>query len=493
MAAPRTLQDSFARGMRRDIPRHKLPANVAWNLVDYIPDVLEAPLEKRGGYTYFSDDITGTVAAATYVIAGMVAPFGTGAGTKHLAVTEDNRLVTITASNGDVTDIGDIVAGTTMKQNPVFHREKAIFPAGDGSTAPRYYDGTTLGNLAGSPPAGIYATVHKDTTVLANTNANPNRAFFSDAGDPTTWDPTNNYWDFTYPVTGIASIKNAILGFAAEGTERLIGSSVEDFTFGPVFDEGTPDARSIAYWGDNLCFANPSGIFITDGSALDDLTAAAGMHFYWSDLLESYTSSYTLVGGVYRSYYIIAVMDGSSFVDAAMIDLARRTWLRLGNWKARAMWTGVAPDELYFGLRSAARVAKTSAIFSPAAATKADADGTAVTPIYESPFFSEDGHTLSWRRFYMQADIRDAASDNPVLSVGYVTSPESTSYTTLTDTFAETTALARRRLAFDGVGGQGVSNDGMGFKVTQTAASATTRIHNIAAEVTGREKSRIAA
>jgi hypothetical protein len=195
MAQPAVLQGEFTRGMRRDIPRHELPSNVAWNIVDFIPD-LEAPLRKRGGWQYHSNDIAATKATASYVTGGLVAPFS--AATKNLAVDEDGELYVI-ASNGGVTDVG---AAVTVSQNPVFHRDKAIIPAAGGATAPKYYDGTTLAALAGSPPSAVYACVHKDRTVLGRTTANKERLWFSDAGDPTSWDTTNTYWDTTYPVTG---------------------------------------------------------------------------------------------------------------------------------------------------------------------------------------------------------------------------------------------------------------------------------------------------
>jgi hypothetical protein len=164
----------------------------------------------------------------------------------------------------------------------------------------------------------------------------------------------------------LASIRNAILIWSEGHVERLVGSTPppgSDFVFGPLFEEGTTDARSIAFWGDNVVFANPSGIFITDGSALDDLTKACGMLSYWQTLLTSYTTSYTFGAGVYGSTYVISVMDGASFIDAAMIDLQRRTWLRLSNLKAVTFWSQTGPDELFFGLRSAARVGKFSTVF----------------------------------------------------------------------------------------------------------------------------------
>ncbi len=482
MGQPTVLQERFTRAMRRDVARHELPSNVAFNLVDYIPD-LGAPLRERGGWAYFSNDIASTKATASYVISGLVAPFS--GGTKHLALDEDGELYSI-ATNGTVTDIG---VGQASLQNPVFHRDLVIMPCSPAGTDVRSYDGSTLGNLAGSPPQTVlYATVHKDRTVLAHSDTEPQRLWFSDAGDPASWDTTNVFWDASFPVTGLAALKNAILIFSDGAVERLVGSTPppgSDFTLSSAFTEGTPDARSIAFWGDNVVFANPSGIFITDGSALDDLTKSAGMLSYWQDLLASWTTSWTLGAGVYQSYYVISVMNGSTFVDAAMIDLQRRTWLRLSNLKAVSFWSSSSPDEMYFGLRSAARVGRFSPVFSKSSTFKADGDGTAVTATYESPFFVSKGKQLAWKRLFLDADLRDAASDNPTFTIGYVTSPESSSYTSLGTTFAETTAQTPRR--FD----MGLANFGMGFKVTRSNAASDARLVRLRAEVHEREGSRV--
>jgi hypothetical protein len=483
MAKLSVLQRRFSRGMRRDTPRDSLPDDVAYNLIDYLPD-LQAPLRKRGGDTYYSNDITAVTATASYVIGGLVAPYA--AATKVLAFDEDGRLYTI-AANGTVTDIG---AAVVVAQNPVFHRDKAIITAAGGATAPKYYDGSTLGALAGSPPNAVYATVHKDRTVLARTSADPTRLWFSDAGDPTGWDTTTTYWDTTHPVTGLASIRNAILVFSEEGTERLVGSTPPpdtDFSLGSLFDEGCTDARSIAYWGEKVLWANPSGIFITDGSAMDDVTKAAGMLRYWNDtVMAGYsTSTHTIVGGCLSSYYFVAVMNGSTFVDAALIDIEGRRWLRLSNWKARAMWPQTSPDELYVGRRDAARVSKTSPIFSPQSSNKNDADGTAVTPIYETGFYQGNRmEVVNTRRLFVLYDIRDAATDNPTLIVSYLTSPESSSYTALSPTLTETTEITKTALD--------VNDDGYGFafKIAQTNASSDTRLYALAADLHPREGSR---
>lgn len=483
------VQDTWEQGMRRDKPRDRMPAGSAWNLVDFLPGE-DAPLQKRGGWTYQSNDISAVTATASYVVAGAYAPFAAAA--KNCAIDEDGRLYTV-AANGTVTDIG---AAVTPPGSLPFHREKLIIPASDGTTAPKYYDGTTLGALAGSPPAGKYGCVYKDRTVLACTAAQPNRAYFSGPGDPTSWDTTNGYWDASFPVTAVASLRNTLVLLSQQLTERLIGSTPPpgtDMSKQTLFDSGCVDARSVVVVDDQLVFANTESILVTDGASVLDLTETAGCLPYWRSLMASYTSSYTLAAGAVRRHYLISVMDGSTFVDCLMFDLQGRRWWRLSNVKARMFWASVgAAPETYFGLRSAPRVGDITGLWGASASTKNDGDGTAVTPIMETMFYPVGLAKGRVRDVYLSYDLRDAASDNPTLTVSSTTDPASdAAYTAATGptgtayTAAETSETVRVRRSVR----KGAS--GFALKVAQTNASSVTRIRRVEATVASREDSRV--
>lgn len=478
------LQDSFKR-MVRDVPRNAMPEETAWNIVDYVPDQIGAPLRKRGGYAYASSSLSVGDATSSSVIAGAYAEFTAGA---QLVAMKGTGKIYQVASSASAASVGSASAATL--QNPVFHRNILIFPAADGATVPSQYNGTTVAALSGSPPAGKYATVFKDRTLLANSTANPERLWFSDPGDPTAWDTTNTYWDFSYKITGLAALRTAVFVFSTGHVSRLRGSTPPpgtDFVADdPIFYEGTVDARSIDYWGDNVLWMSPSGIYQTDGSVMRDVTKEAGMVSYWQETLASYTSSYTLTGGVLRSYYFYVVLNGGTFVDAGMIDIPTRAWTRISNLEALSMWRAdAASDELYFGDRNLARVGKLSTLFMPAAAYKNDEDGTAVAPTIETPYYMGEAGKKTWKFVYLTYDLRDAATDNPILTVSYIDSPEETSYTALTPTLAETTAMTRARLPIR------LPSHGLAFKVVQTNASSDTRGYVLEADVHTRESSRL--
>lgn len=454
----------------------------AWNLVDYIPQH-GGPLRKRGGWAYASPDIAGVSGGenATYIQAVVHAPFAAAA--KLCAIDEDGLLYTV-ASSSSATHIGTAV---TPLQVPVFHRDRIIITASNGTTAPKSYTGSTLADLAGSPPAAKYAGVYKDRTLLGNTSAQPQRLSFSDAGDPTTWNAAG-YIDTGDPIKGLATLRNAVLVYHDGRTERIRGATPPpntDMVLEPLFDQGCIDARSIALYGEFVIFANTTGVFLTDAATILDLTEAGGLSKYWQTLMSSYAAStWTLSAGVFRGNYVISVMNGTTFKDCLVCDLDRRVWFRLSNVKGLtfAPAYGTAA-ELYFGVRGAARVGSFSSVFAPAATYKSDAESTAVAPVVETQFTPLEGQ-LRIKHVYVGHDIRDAATDNPILTVSYVTSPEATAYTDLGTTLAETSAYKRSRIPVN------LAVGGIGFKVTQTNASSDTYLYGLELEGHSQEKSR---
>lgn len=475
--------------MRRDFARNQLPQGSCWNLVDYIPNE-GAPIRQRGGYQYASPDLSTVNAASAYVTSGIFAPFSGGA--QNVCVDEDGRVYSFTS--GAASDRSTVAGLGSQKQNPVFHADLVVFPSDDGTTGPAKWSGSgNIAALGGSPPAGQYATVFKDYTVLAATAANPRRLFFSEPGSPdTTWDTTGAIWDVSTPVKGLAALRNVILIFQAGTTARLRGSipppdgdmALDD----PVYDIGLVDARSIALWKERCIWASTEGIFRTDGSTLEDLTRRGSMLTYWQDLMSSYSSSYIVAGGVIRDSYILSVNDGTTFKDAFLIDLNTGSWFRVANLDAHAFWaaTGAVSDELYFGRRGAPRVASVSSFWNPASAVKADADGDSVLPVLETPFYEGQPGLKSWKRVYVSYQLTDYGSDNPSITVSYVKTPEATSYTALSPTLAETTTFERSRL------GLGFDAHGVGLKLARTGAGDTLG-YALEAEFHPREQSRLAA
>jgi hypothetical protein len=94
-----------------------------------------------------------------------------------------------------------------------------------------------------------------------------------------------------------------------------------------------------------------------------------------------------------------------------------------------------------------------SSCWSPVAAVKQDGDGTNPTPVLELHAQRGFDHvrrrwiqswgTQKWRLLYLDYDLRDAAPDNPTITVSYSVTPTG-SYTALSPVLAETTDQSRR-------------------------------------------------
>lgn len=495
-----------AQGFFRDASREDLPAGFAWNLQDWIPN-LGAPLRKRGGWAYATNDISAQSTSATYIAAVSYNKFT--AATKIVNISDNGKLSTSLPQSATplvVTAVGPTVANLPPLQSPVQHRQTLVIPSGDGSTASsvKYYDGdSTIDTLTGAP-LGQFACVYRDRTVLANSDAQPTRVQFSDAGDPTTW--TSTSWiDTTYPITAITPLRNVILCFSQGFCERLRGTTPPpgtDMSLEPVFDHGCLDARSVATYGENVIFANAEGIFLTDGASAVDLTAKGGIGTYWRNLLSpqgeggGYNTTWTLAAGIFNGNYVISIMKAGTFIDCLVCDLSSRTWTRLTNVKALGFAHAVGTnEELYWASRAAPRVNGFSTLYQPAAPYKNDGDATAVTPIYESQFVRSgtpgrrsSGKTNGYSTFkslFMDYDLRDAAADNPVLTLYYLRSPELTLYTQVTGTCNETTAKDRVSRPVN------VKSFGLGVKVVQTNASSDTYLYSVESLDSAREASKL--
>jgi hypothetical protein len=360
--------------MKRDFNRAQLPPASAWNLLDFIPDELAAPLRGRGGWSYGD---SGAMTSVTSIKSVTYAPFS--AGSKLLAIGQNAELWRFDTGP---TDIG---AANVPGGPPTYYRGKVIIPNNDGSTAVKYYDGTTLGSLAGSPPAGQLTDSYKDHAILAKDSTNPQRIWFSAAGDPTTWNTSAGYVDANGgTLTAVVPLKSMILLFHADSTERLRGSIPPpgtDFIQEPFLSVGCLDPFSVAKWNDRVIFANAKGIFMTDGAGWSDLTSRAGMSTYWQTTMASYATTWRLGAGIYRNHYIIGINNGSTLIDAFAINLDTGGFLRFSNFHGNC-FASVATggvEELYMGLANAGRVAKISPVWSPASGNKNDGDSTAIS------------------------------------------------------------------------------------------------------------------
>lgn len=492
MTTPIALQQNY-RGICRDYPRDQLPPEYLWECINFVPQILSAPLVKRGGWTWGSR----TLGSTTSVKGLLYAPFASGV--LNLAVTSDNHLWKFTT--GSETDIG---AAVSVVQNPVYHRSLttalgglAIIPAAGGATAPKSYNGTTLQNLAGSPPTGQYACVWNDYCILANTTTYPARLFFSQLGDPAVaWDTTYSIWDATEPIVGLVPLRTSVLMFHSNFTERLRGLSTATLAGGApptatnsggslamdtAFAVGCLDARTIVRWNDYVIWADARGVYQSDGVGLKDITATGLIQTFWRQIAD--IPHDCVAAGVINDTYIISVTSGGSEIATFAYDLLHGFWYRVSNFPFLCFGRTITTnEETYAGLSLFGRVAALSSIFNPSSSNKNDGDGSAVLPYMETALYRGFTHLhrrwmpsmaiQSWRSLWLNYDLRDAAADAPTLTVGYIIDQDQAFGPTLPVLEATTIQTrARRDLRFQG--------HAVAFQVSQGNPSASTKFYSL--------------
>ncbi len=483
--------------MKRDGAREAQPEGSVWNLVNFLPEVLGALCRKRGGYKYASVDLATLNASAGSVLSGIVAEYT--AGQSVLAMDNPTSRIYEIESPTTTENIGLSTAGGC--RNPVFYEDIVIWPEHTGVNPPckTTRSGATHTNavLGGTPPAGKYALVYKDVLWLAGGNAFPKRIYFSKEGDPQIWDQVVKWWEVSYPISGMAGLSNAVLIFSLQRTTRIRGSKPppdDDFLMDdPVFEVGCTDNRSIRNYRDKVIFANAQGLYMTDGVALEDLTRVCGMKAWWRDMMKGRDgfstgtqyniSTWSIAGGIYDDFYFYSIMNGTTLVDAGMVDLVRYAWTRLDNIDSAYFFDRLYPQELFWGRKGAARVATISDIFVPTTANEIDADGDAVLPSLETPFFAGEPGVKTFQTLFVTYDLTTSGGTPPVLRVSYALNPEATAYTDLTpDLLAGGHNRTHLEMNLPGLGAA--------FRIVQVGKSTDTRLHTLSLAAQPRERSR---
>jgi hypothetical protein len=461
--------------MIRDAPPTSIPSGGLYAAADFL---LHQPglMQKRGGTSYAGPAFGAGTSAEGVVYADFPA------GSKLVGVNNSGALYTVTS--GSTTSLGGSTVSGGLIDRPKLRvgggTSKLIFPCGDGTTAPIYWDGSAApAGLGGTPPGGKVCEIYKSRLVLGGSSSNPNRLYFSPTPDiASTWDTTNSWIDCDHAITGIASLRNALLIFSQGHVERIIGSTPppgSDMDRSPLGDIGTPDARSIVVQEGNCLFANPRGVYLTNGSGFASLTTEGQIESYWQSLFSGYDpATWVISAGILRSFYFVTVYTGLSYTTL-MCNVPRRAWWALTKIKSNMFSQAVgASDELYYADGSAARIVAMSGIFSPTGLNKNDANGSAVTPSATFRTFSEGPGLKAWGDAHITYDMRDAATDNPILAISYEGGAEGIDLNKLTppeSPLAETTNATRRRFS------TGTDSQAMSISISQTGASSKTEIY----------------
>ena len=516
------LSRNFDQGFVSDVARDELGPAQAYRMRDWIPQ-LDAPLRKRGGWSYGSPDLSSLGGTAASVASLGYLPFA--ADGHVVAISNTGSVYQLKRFDGlggaTVTDTGDT---SIVPSWPIFWHHTGtlsygIILGGLNQTAKvpkKYFDTTGAGAyqsqpLGGTPPKARFGYSWGDYLVLGNyydpsaADALKNyRLAFSAVGNPDSWTLSGasaSTFDFPEEVVAGVPLLNTVLIFGYGTVYSLTGDTPPpggNLARKPLFQgNGTFDGRSVAAWREYAIWANASGVFSSDGATFTDLTEAGGISNYYRALVTgfAFTQGWSAVGSILYDRYVLTIRNAAGTVVTTLVcDLNRKVWtewtnINAANFAHRPAGPGTAlfggGEELFAAHISLPRLVTLSGLFSPATANAADADGAAVLPSLETPFYNMGFSGIKRiRNLYVAYDIRSAGA-SPLLRVSTVLTPESgAAYTQVAPDLITTTKMRRAPV--------GVRKPalGVGLKIAQIGASADTRLYGVEAEGHPEERSR---
>jgi len=481
------------RGVYSDRARDRLPDGSVWEMIDWVPDLMQAGARIRGAWLYKSTVLPSPPDGLLY------APFIAGP-----------KLFVISGSYAHDIPLSGAIGATQFsaaipptRQNPIFHRNRVVVPAADGVTNCTIitWDGINPPVPATGPGGAInsatgrYATVWKDRTVLANSNTQPSIVRYSQIGDPTIAFDDLSKVNTSYAVTGLAAQRAQVLCFHDSSVERLRGTTppdstltdkTGDLTLDVLWDRaGCYDARSIAYWQDNVLFADARGIQLTDGSVVRNVTVQGGVINLWHQVFNRGGKPDTVAGGVYRDYYLCTLRKAGYPPYTFVVDIPNRKVFTIGNVDSACYAFSVATVEQLFGTNQQTKqVTDLTPVFDPdASKLQIDDNGTAVLPTIST----------GWDRLTRKPGFKrvieahvsytaDRDDNQEVLQTYYINSPigadKALGQLRPSKSYIRRPVPIRRRM------------EGLGMKITQTLPTKDTRLFDISVRTYPEEPSR---
>jgi hypothetical protein len=510
-----------ARAFARDMARDQMAPGYLWDVRDYVPMMIDALLTSRGAWIWG----TSTTAGADYE-AGILAPYI--AGEQILAAANGQLYQVSNTSPYPITLRGTV---PVARQNPVMLFDSVIWMDGSGAQKPYIVNssGAPFQISGANAPNVKLGTIWGEYFVGGNQPGHEDTLYWGPPNDITQpWD-ANALTRTANQITGLAALRTIIIVFHPGSVERLRGSrppagtTQGDMILEPLFKQvGLTEPKTIAYWNENVVFADEHGVHITDGAVLRNLVQQGSIQSYWRNL---YNNKVSICGAVFLDYYIVSVNRTDGITDTLVCDLNQRLWFRFTNLVVTCLFESsgtIGMERLFAGIVGTQRLARLSGCFFPArvGAVNVDGNGVNVQPYLETSFYklSQEGRkrlrfvylsydarmgTLAqsaepvgqmaaWQERFRpeefvpveQLDLQPQASATQALQCAYILNPQDTTWTTA-GTYPLTSLYTRNRLPI------GKMPYGIAFQIQQISPTSVTRVNDIAIEAHPVERSRV--
>jgi len=222
------------------------------------------------------------------------------------------------------------------------------------------------------------------------------------------------------------------------------GDLILDFLFARA---GCYDSRALAYWQENVIFADARGIHITDGAVVRNMVVQAGAANLWYEAFDRGGPPLSIAGAVYQDYYICTVRNTGYPPITFVVDIQNRRVFQLANVDAAAYAYSIGVGEQLFGTdQTTKRVIDCTPFFSPDdTILQIDADGSPVLPVLGTGFSLLTNRVGNKRVIDMHLNYEAHRDDDvDVFRASYVNSP--TGQNQLLGEFKPSNVYTRRKI-----------------------------------------------
>lgn len=375
-----------------------IPFNAGALLQNIEVDVI-GQWSKRAGYAQIANDLGNSPidGVSAYNVPGGSRLLITE--TSGTVYTWDGAAATHTSSQAGLTDATDWTELVVANNR--------LFRLGQTDTI-RSFNGTTWtdeGNTNTDPPLGkLGLWTSNQRFLIANTSANPNALYPSDAGDPQTFDRTANVFRIgvndTDGITCMAEFTaNEVIAFTRSEMHALNTSNatVSNWTRAKVADVGCEAHRTLRQIGEDMLFLSRDGVRSVVQSAQDKKRGASvPLSFPVQDWIDriNWAQVDQAIAWVWNDAYFLSLPIDAATTNTHVLVWSRRAfeangkrggWTVFTNWASNAYATQAfsTTPRLYFGEAS-----NNSLVYQARSATPTDDAltdaGTAITLQFDS-------------------------------------------------------------------------------------------------------------
>jgi hypothetical protein len=385
---PRIINiDDYRGGLNQRDSRIKIGDNEAAELVNFIFDDDGSLSKRKGSSKYNSSVIAASPLHSLYRYVKSATDF------KELLAVVASTLYKGNDGAGTFSSVGAL----TSANDATFLTWKDICFIANG-TVFKTYNGTTMADVAGTPPIGKYIVFHKSRIYVAGNTSSPNRLYFSDVDSYTSWTPGSNYVDIRSDdgdeITAISPLDGGLMIYKHNSIWMLAGTDSTNFFLTPVIDGiGCYANRSLVSYGGSHYFLHRTGVYIYNGGKVHKISDKVEKTIY--EIPDAYIGN--AAGVVYKErYYLSYTQLGETQNKRILVfDTRYGGWSVFSGINARvfSLWESFRDlGELYSG--------DSVTGFAWESDTGVDDDGSDISCLYTSKNFDMGISTIQKHVLY---------------------------------------------------------------------------------------------